>query len=190
MKYLPMVLLLSLSCICCANVIVWVDGVAWRTDPLVPLPPQGFFHDPNWNEEWNTYFDTYTHDGLQTSDPNIANHYLEVQLPNDDDPNGHVWIGYLRTNDIELDGTGKTNQAVVEQEPISEKIFGGVNQHYDPSIPPQWQKYSGGTVFVYTDIELIDFMECWLYDFPPFDFNKDNIINMVDLIIFIREFLG
>jgi hypothetical protein len=70
-----------------------------------------------------------------------------------------------------------------ENHDTKEPLIGG-------STAPWQEPFTGGKAWVYKDITLIDFAECWLDEFEPFDFNTDGIVDLSDYAVFVNNVLG
>jgi hypothetical protein len=184
-----------------AKVTVWVTEVE-RNPAIADLPhePNGFFENIPWVEEdgisdYREFYFMFCGDNLATIDPNYVDHHVEVQPRDVFDGGIFICHAFKGWND-EFDITGNKQMVKWRPDPNdiyhqfnTENILGGTNQHYDQSVPKEWQNYYNGIVWAYIDLTLEDFMKRWLQNYPPFDFNKDGIVNLLDYSIFVRSVL-
>jgi hypothetical protein len=187
------------------HLVIWVDDV--ENNHENPPAPQGFYHDPQWfpegsmcpypniGEIGNEYGCLYTADNVQTPDPNEGVHLVEYQpdCVHDEDCTGGKHL-FWNNNQTEYHYLFGSPAVWIEHDEESmhwctDRVYGGLNQAYNPTVPPQYQPYEYGTVWVYENPNWGDFAEWWYRYHPAYDFNKDRFVNIEDLIIFITEVL-
>jgi hypothetical protein len=140
-------------------VIMLLSSVAFSSWPIGYLPPH--------EEEWTGKYDETPE---RTGDPNDIIEFLELCWQNDMSITAYVndaWGG-LKCK-LNWDGEMYCNG----------KVWGGDTQEplIGGSTPSFAEPFTGGKAWVYKDITLIDFAECWLDDFEPFDFNMDGTVD-------------
>jgi hypothetical protein len=189
------------------HLVIWVDGVV--NHGLNPSPPQGFYHDPQWFPEYSTcpypdigtigneYGNLYDGECNPTPDPNVGVHFVEFQPDreheSDSDCTGgdHLFWNNNSTRGHYLFGSPAVWMYHDETKDwwLTDRVYGGDNQAYNPTVPPQYQAYTGGTIWIYEDPNWSDFADWWCRYHPAYDFNKDGFVNIVDLRIYIENIL-
>jgi hypothetical protein len=190
---------------------VWVDGVNGSDHNDEPIEPNGFYHNPAWGtpDGHEDYWDYYINDMCKTDDPNYVDHGIEIQpyrADPEDWPAIYICHAYKGSDDdFCILGRGSQVSWRWDAEPseyitrigawshdssvFTERIWGGENQRHDISMPPDEQCWHGGTVYVYWNMTWGDFAERWGQDFKPFDFNKNGVVDIDDMCVFIQDLL-